>query len=82
MKRRDCDCIDKALPLLTLKNTKMVVALSFTGECDKAVIATELIHKRRDGKRSVLLVATYCPFCGKKYPVKDRGSVVEGVVPK
>jgi hypothetical protein len=79
MKRKDCDCIDRALPLLAAKNTRLVVALSLSGECDKAVLSTECVRKTRGRDRPVTVVATYCPFCGKKYPVKAK-SVTEGVL--
>ena len=79
-KRVGCACIDQALPLLTAKNTRLVVALSFTGECDKVVLKTEQIRVTRGGK-PVLLIATFCPFCGKRYPARDKKSVVEGVAP-
>jgi hypothetical protein len=72
-RRDDCKCIDEALPLLTVRNTRLVVMLSLTGECDKAVLKTEQIRVTRGGKPAVV-VATYCPFCGKKYPVRKRPS--------
>ena len=78
MKRKDCDCIDRALPLLAVKNTRLVVALSLSGEF-KAVLSTECVRKTRGCDRPVTVVATYCPFCGKKYPVKAK-SVTEGVL--
>ena len=76
MKRKDCDCIVKAVPVLTARNARLFVVLPITGECYKVVLKTEQIRVTRGGE-PVLLIATYCPFCGKKYPVK---AVVEGVV--
>ena len=69
---KGCKCIDNALPQLALQNTRLVVLLSFTGECDKVVVATDRLEKKRDGKKALTVIATYCPFCGKKYPTKKE----------
>jgi hypothetical protein len=77
MPMKSCTCIDLANKELELHNTELALAISMTGECAKAIIETHRILKLRDGKRPLRVVATYCPFCGKKYPkskkVNDRG---------
>ena len=65
-----CDCIDKAGPTLALKNSKMEIAISFSGQRNRPIIQTSVLQKKR-GARPTMLVATYCPFCGTKYPFRS-----------
>ena len=39
---------------------------------DRVFVATERINNYRDGKRAKQVVASFCPFCGKKLDV-DKG---------
>ena len=50
--------------LLKDRNTRLVVGFL---NPDIAVVATEKIETGR-GKRHTYVTASYCPFCGKKYP--------------
>lgn len=69
MSRKGCDCIERVDETLKLYNTRLVVAFALLkGPVSRATIATERIEKLRDGKKAKVVAATFCPFCGKKYP--------------
>ena len=72
MPTKSCNCIALAGKKLEPHNTRLIVSISLTGACDRAVIATERIKSLRDNKRPLHVVATYCPFCGKKYPEEKK----------
>lgn len=70
-----CDCVSMVNSQLEPRNTRLVTSLlvshpTFTTAAlgVSAVIATERIENFRDGKRAVVLLPTFCPFCGKKIP--------------
>jgi hypothetical protein len=71
MKATGCDCLDEADKVLAQYNTIVVRAFDLNGS-ELAVIATERIQIRRDGKRAKTLIAAFCPICGKAYP-KPKG---------
>jgi len=61
-----CSCIERIDEKLKERNTKLCLAISFSGESTKVLIGTEKIDTKKRGKPANLL-ASYCPFCGKKY---------------
>jgi hypothetical protein len=72
-----CDCIAQVNAELESRNTRLVtsILLRAPGAMKRqasldltAVIATERIENRRDGKRATVVLPTFCPFCGKKIP--------------
>ena len=62
-----CDCVAKVHAAMPedMSNTRIVATLS--GRC---ALYTEKVDSFRRGKGSKarVMIATYCPFCGKKYP--------------
>lgn len=59
---RGCKCIALA------QKTIPIATLPVNGQVPRAVLRTERLEIRRDGKRAAMLVAAYCPFCGEEYP--------------
>jgi hypothetical protein len=73
-----CFCIQKVNTLLKKRGTTLVVTFSFKSPIrtvSRVVIRTEIAADPIDettGKRRRLplaVLADFCPFCGKKYPV-------------
>jgi hypothetical protein len=68
-----CDCIEKTNKLLEKYNTRIYVPMLIdfaTGKTHSSrtiLITTEKINPNRRSGRAKSLLATYCPFCGKKY---------------
>lgn len=63
-----CDCIRRTNERFKQKNmnTELVIACILTGET-RILVATDKIDTKIRGK-AVNMMATYCPFCGEKYP--------------
>ena len=73
-----CNCAETANKALVEKNAVLVQGFSFADGGMKVLpilIAIEKLDRTKRG-RLPSLVATFCPFCGKKYP-----QVVEGEPP-
>ena len=62
-KRKLHPCNARVDALLREKNTRLVVGLF---QPDVAVLRTEIVTPGR-GRRACAMIASYCPFCGKKY---------------
>ena len=62
-----CNCIELADRELAGRHTRLVCSLALRDSTVRAVVATEVTEAKR-GRRAMTVVATYCPFCGKKYP--------------
>lgn len=56
-------CFERADKKLKETNTKLVRSLL---NDNHIFVETEKIRNLRDGKRATSVIATYCPFCGKK----------------
>lgn len=59
-----CDCIKTTNALLADHNAR--ITLSMIGD-QHPFILTEKVNEKQRGK-APLLMASYCPFCGEKYP--------------
>jgi hypothetical protein len=67
---KGCDCIVEANKALAACGAKLVTMMSLTGGPAHAIIATQRNGPtKRDAWKNPTLIATFCPFCGKKYPV-------------
>lgn len=61
-----CDCMDKADAVLAGYNAKLVRTFPLLGpRLEAPTLALEKVGK---GKRPPVLKASFCPFCGVKYP--------------
>jgi hypothetical protein len=67
---KSCACIEGVNKALAARSAKLVTMMSLTGGPTHAIIATQRNGpEKRDAWKAPTLVATFCPFCGKKYPV-------------
>lgn len=57
------ECYEKTDEQLKEHNTKLLRNIF---DPNQLVVATERISNLRDGKRAKVVIATYCPFCGKR----------------
>jgi hypothetical protein len=64
IKKPKCTCVADVDKLMKPNHTHVVTAV-FSG---KVGIRTELDYDAPKRVRAVSLVATFCPFCGVKYP--------------
>jgi hypothetical protein len=66
---KSCDCIALADEALAARGARLVTMMSLTGGPTCAIIAVQRNGPtKRDGWKAPTLIATFCPFCGKKYP--------------
>ena len=75
-----CRCVDKVSKLLAEQNERMELAFRMikkrTGNARTLMASPIIATAKRDPslrtkRRS--LVASYCPFCGNKYPSEETG---------
>lgn len=69
-KTRSCKCATKVNKLLEAQNEELVLSIRLSSGQAYAVILTQKIDPKKRTKKHTLL-ATYCPFCGKKYPERS-----------
>lgn len=62
-----CDCITEVNKLLDEHNTTL--ALPMFG-ARRPFVQTEKLESTKRGKPP-MMQATFCPFCGEKYPARD-----------
>lgn len=71
-KSKTCRCIDKLEKLLQSQNQELALSLSMSSNYpDRCVVATQKIDTRIR-KKTPVLVASFCPFCGNKYLDQKR----------
>lgn len=63
-----CDCIELANKALEPEGTQLLTMFSLRGGPTCAVVASEKIPTLRQRVKPKTVIATFCPFCGKKYP--------------
>lgn len=63
---RGCKCIEKVDKALKEQNTRLVVAIFLDGSPERAIIEVEKIDSK-NRTRPKRMIASFCPFCGKKY---------------
>jgi hypothetical protein len=63
-----CDCINRTNKRFAEHklNTKLAPAYFPSGRV-RLVVATCKVNEKEKGK-AMNMIATYCPFCGEKYP--------------
>lgn len=67
-KKKQCDCIDKVNKALAPHNGELDLVYQLFKGRSLTQIATMPVKTGRGTKKPPLLTATYCPFCGEKYP--------------
>jgi len=66
-----CDCLDRLNDALAEKNTEIIYAIDIRdGALLGVYLQTEKIDPKKQGRRSKL-IASFCPFCGRKYEVAE-----------
>lgn len=60
-----CDCIKTTNEALEEKHNSILVTNMF-GKPERCTIGTAVLRPKR-GARPVIMLATFCPFCGEKY---------------
>ena len=66
--RPKCRCVAKVDRLLKEKHTTVETTL-FTG---MVAVRTSLTHDAPKRTRAVIVIASFCPFCGVQYPLDYR----------
>lgn len=67
--KKSCDCHRMINEMLASRKAQLVGTIRLDGSKPKAIVATESNGETMRHKfQPVMLVANYCPFCGKKYP--------------
>jgi hypothetical protein len=75
IKSDPCDCIDQFNKLLEPKGTIIEHTIPWQRDAVPQVIVSTLKNPKTPQLRRVkapLVVATYCPFCGKKYALASE----------
>lgn len=70
-----CSCIDDINGLLKDRNTELGLAFSInrqTGAVTETVGIETIVSVKKRGAKPVRMLASYCPFCGAKYPGGDE----------
>lgn len=67
-KSKGCGCIKKVNKLLKPRGYAVHHTIGFTGAPPVAILNLVKIEDSATRKGPTVLAATYCPFCGKKYP--------------
>lgn len=68
-KDKACKCHTEINELLKERKAQLVGTIRLDGSAPKALVATESNGETMRHKfMPVMLVANYCPFCGKVYP--------------
>lgn len=71
-----CDCFDKVNGLL--KPHGAVLNFNLFDKTPRAfVVVIASTEKRKRGRKIPLMQATFCPFCGTKYPKETDRTVTE-----
>ena len=65
-KKRDCKCVAEVNKALAKQGDELDVFFLLTTGVTRPKVATRRIDG--DRRRSIVLAATYCPFCGQEYP--------------
>lgn len=67
--KKSCDCHAMINKALVERKAQLVGTIRLDGSPPKVIVATESNGETMRHKfQPVMLCASYCPFCGKKYP--------------
>lgn len=61
-----CNCIERFHEELEAKGTTLVTTL--LSQPPRVVLATYYSGPKKRGAKAAIVLASYCPFCGEKYP--------------
>lgn len=67
----DCNCISEVNKDLAARGENAAIVTNLFGP-PRATVGTYEVRKIR-GKRAPILVASYCPFCGREYEDRSNG---------
>lgn len=65
---KKCTCIAAVDKMLKERGQRLALALSFDGRQEGVVIETEKTADAPKRVKRVVIVATFCPFCGVECP--------------
>lgn len=75
-----CECNARVNEKLKERNTRLAVSFCLSSDLSEAdallMIQTEKLDKGSRGKPQIV-IPTFCPFCGVKYPRKDDPATEE-----
>ena len=74
-----CECVENLDRHLAASNTRVATALVLGNGISYPMVVTEKINPR--GKKARTVIASACPFCGKKYPSSKTQAVQRAKVP-
>lgn len=61
-----CNCIAETNAMLAEYNTVLVTTMF--RKPDAVAVATDRISTARGAKKAAIFIASFCPFCGERYP--------------
>lgn len=65
---KECDCINRASAALKEMGFFVTSAFSLVGGCTRAVVDITRHADTPKRVRAPIMAASFCPFCGIKYP--------------
>lgn len=77
-----CNCMQSVNESLKERNSKLSISFCLSSGLSKMdalpIIATEKLQSKVRGSATIV-IPTFCPFCGTKYPRADDVEEVEAV---
>lgn len=67
-----CKCIETMDAALAEYNTCILMPMLAVGSNPKPFVETYQVERGRGKRKAVKVFASFCPFCGVKYPDGDQ----------